>query len=180
LNDTTHFPTRLVIFEGIDHMMPEIEIDHQWWVFDQVYLTSDRPIISENLSKHISEDTRNNIAFIYYSNKEHSLLKQHGFNETQLTINTILDMPANPMSGKPLKGVNVEIFTTKNSHDPLVAKGITDYNGQFSTLLNSDKEYLIFATYEFLPLFPKFAGTGFIPKSTVNNISITIPITKYG
>jgi hypothetical protein len=35
LNDTTHLTTRFINFEGIDHMMPEIEVNNQWWVIDK-------------------------------------------------------------------------------------------------------------------------------------------------
>jgi len=180
LNDTTHFPTKLINFEGIDHMMPEIEINNQWWVVDKVFLTHEKPINSYNLSNYIGEDIRNNIAFIYSSNKENSLLKQHGFNETNFTITTIVDYPGNPLNGKPIKDATIEVFSINNSHDPLVSKGVTNENGQFSTVLNSDKGYWIFANYEPIPLFPKFVGLAPITKSAQNNLSVIVYLTNYG
>ncbi|MDO9035299.1 MAG: hypothetical protein Q7U51_08865 [Methanoregula sp.] len=103
LNDTTHLPTRVVNFEGIDHMMSEVEINNQWWVFDNGYLTRTRPIDSLNFSKTIPETERNDTAYLYSSSdKGYSLLKQHGFNETHITITTIADIPANAWNGKPV------------------------------------------------------------------------------
>jgi hypothetical protein len=82
LNDSTHFPTRVINFEGIDHMTPEVEINNQWWVMDIDYLTSEKPINSYNFSSQIQEGVRDDIAYIYSSShRENSLLKQHGFND---------------------------------------------------------------------------------------------------
>lgn len=180
LNDTTHFPTRVINFEGIDHMMPEIEIDNQWWVVDEVFLTPEKPIISYNLSRYVDESIRDNIANIYSSTEDKSLLKQHGFNETNITITTFADNPGTASNGKTIKGVNVEVFTLSNSHDPLVSKGTTDENGQYSTILNTDKNYWIFATYEPIPLFPKLVGLAQVSKITSDNLSINVSVTNYG
>ncbi|MDD5188086.1 MAG: hypothetical protein PHF57_07740 [Methanoregula sp.] len=178
LNDTTHLPTRAVNFEGIDHMMSEVEINNQWWVFDNGYLTPTRPIDSFNFSKHIPEKERNDIAYVYSSSdKGNSLLKQHGFNETNITITTIADIPANDWNGKPVKGVAVEVFSLKNAHDPLISKGSTDENGQYSIILNPDKEYWIFARYE---SNSRLAGLASASKTDLSNISINISISNYG
>jgi hypothetical protein len=179
LNDSTHYPTRVIYFEGIDHMMPEIYINSQWWAFDIDYLTPNGPISTYNFSKNIPEDARNDIAYIYSSSdRESSLLKEHGFNETNITIATILNMPANPSSGSAMPGVTVQLFTLNNSDDPLVSKGVTDQNGMYSTILNSDKDYWIFATY--YSYTQNLVGLADLSNITSKNLSINVSITNYG
>jgi hypothetical protein len=180
LNDTTHFPTRFVNIEGIDHMMPEIEIDNQWWIVDKVFLTPERPINSNNFSSYIDKSIRDNIANLHSSTNEKSLLKQHGFNETNITVTSFADYPGNALNEKAIKGVIVEVFTSTNSHDPLVAKGITDENGQYTMILNSEKDYWIFAEYEPIPLFPKLVGLKPLSNISSDNLSINVNITHYG
>jgi hypothetical protein len=180
LNDTTHLPTRFISFEGIDHMMPEIEVNNQWWVMDKVFLTPEKPIISSAFSNYIDESIRKNIANMNSSTNENSLLKQHGFNETRIAITSYADYPGNVLNEKALKGVSIEVFTLSNSHDPLVAKGTTDDNGQYATVLNSDKDYWILATYEPIPLFPKLVGLGHISNITSDNLSVNVNVTHYG
>lgn len=179
LNDTTHFPTRLIYFEGIDHMMPEVYITNQWWVFDIDYLTPNKPIDSYNFSKNIPDGVREDIAYIHSSqNQQKSLLKQHGFNETNITITACLDMPATSWDGKPIQGVKIEVFSLNNSHDPLVSQGITDENGEYSTIINPEKDYRIFATYE--SNSQKLVGFASVSKIVSDNLSINVKITNYG
>lgn len=178
MNDSTHLPTRVINYEGIDHMTPEIEINNQWWVFDIDYLTGNEPINSFNFFNSIPDDVRDNIANIYSSSeKDKSLLKEHGFNETSITITTILDMPANVWSGKGVEGATIQVFTQKNSHDPLVSKGITNANGKFSTILNKDKDYWIFTTYE--SNNQKLVGFSDLTNISSSNLSMNVSITNY-
>ena len=114
------------------------------------------------------------------STNENSLLKQHGFNETRISITSYADYPGNALNEKAIKGVTIEIFTLSNSHDPLVAKGTTDENGQYAIVLNSDKDYWIFATYEPIPLFPKLVGLGKISNISSDNLSVNVNVTHYG
>jgi hypothetical protein len=180
LNETTHFPTRTVHFQGIDHMMPETEINDQWWVFDIDYLTMENPINSYNFSNYLDKGSRDNVANICPMNDTISLLQQHGFNETNITITSFEDIPGDSSNEKSIRGVTIEIFTLSNSHDPLVAKGVTDENGQFSTVLNSDKNYWIFATFQPLPFSQKLVGLAELSKIAPENLSINVNVTNYG
>ncbi|WP_292347979.1 MULTISPECIES: hypothetical protein [unclassified Methanoregula] len=179
LNDTTKFPTRMVIFEGLDHMMPEIEIDDQWWVFDLGYLTQEKPVRSNDLASYISKNDSEKIAYMYPISENTSLLRQHGFNQSNITITSYAEAPGSVWDGKPIKGVTIEVFAVKYGNDPLVSKGVTDQNGQFSTILNSDKQYVLIGSYEPLPLFPKYKGVALVSPIVSDNLSINVNVTNY-
>jgi len=181
LNETSQNPTRLVSFEGIDHMMPEISINNQWWVFDRVYLTPSKPINYQQFFSYIPSEVRNNIANMYFQRDTPSLLKEHGFNETRYTITAISDLTSSGSDNIPMKDVNVEFYALNNSYDPVVAKGITDENGKFSATLNPDKEYWVVAKYEPLPILPvqKLVGVEYISRTTQTNLSIPLYLHKY-
>jgi hypothetical protein len=87
-------------------------------------------------------------------------------------------MPASDWNGRPIKGVTVQMFTSNSSLDPLISKGTTNENGQYSTILNSDKDYWIFATYS--SGTQNLVGLAQISKIASGNLSVNVSITNYG
>jgi len=146
LKDVTGSNTRIVSFEGIDHALPEIEIDNEWWVFDLVYTTPCYPVEAANYASHLkiqNSDICKYAANLKNEETGETLLAAHGFSPSNLTITAIRDITNNPSDDEPATNAEVEIFAFQNQYDPLVAKGGTDNWGNCSVTLNSDKEYLI-------------------------------------
>lgn len=146
LNDVTGLNTRVVSFEGIDHAFPEVEVNNVWWVFDLVYTTPYYPIEAHNFASHLKMqnfDLYNYVANLKKRDTGETLLAEHGFSPSNLTITTIRDITNNPSDDEPATNAEVEIFAFQNRYDPLVAKGGTDNFGNYTVTLNSGKEYLI-------------------------------------
>jgi hypothetical protein len=148
LKDVTGSNTRIVSFEGIDHALPEIEIDNVWWVFDLVYTTPYYPVEAANYASHLNSshlDLSNYLANLKNIDTGETLLAEHGFIPSNLTISVIRDITNIPSDDEPATNAEVEIFAFQNQYDPLVAKGGTDNWGNYSVTLKSGKEYLILA-----------------------------------
>jgi len=146
LNDVTGLNTRVVSFEGVDHAFPEVEVNNVWWVFDLVYTTQYYPIKAHNFASHLKMqnfDLYNHVANLKKRDTGETLLAEHGFFPSNLTITTIRDITNNPSDDEPATNAEVEIFAFQNQYDPLVAKGGTDNFGNYTVTLNSGKEYLI-------------------------------------
>ncbi|TFH40858.1 MAG: hypothetical protein E4G94_08870 [ANME-2 cluster archaeon] len=178
MKDVTGFDTRIVHMEGKDHAFPEININNDWWVFDKIYTTPSQPIKSSDYASFLSAEDQNLFNCISdlkdYTN-EVSVLSEHGFNSSNLTITAIQDITVNESDNEPMNNAVVEIFAYVNSYDPRVNIGKTDENGQYSTILRSDKEYLILVKNE------KLKAIGFkdllIPLD--ESSSITVYLHKY-
>ena len=178
IKDVTGFNTRIVQMEGKDHAFPEININNEWWVFDKIYTTRSRPIKSSDYASFLyvaNNELFNDISNLKDDANEASVLSEHGFNSSNLTITAIQDMTSNVSDNEPINNAGVEIFAYVNSYDPLVNIGTTDENGQYSTIIRSDKEYLIIVKNE------KLKAIGFkdllIPLN--ESSSITVYLHKY-
>lgn len=178
IKDVTGFNTRIVQMEGKDHAFPEININNEWWVFDKIYTTRSRPIKSSDYASFLyvaNNELFNDISNLKDDANEASVLSEHGFNSSNLTITAIQDMTSNVSDDEPINNAVVEIFAYVNSYDPLVNIGNTDENGQYSTIIRSDKEYLIIVKNE------KLKAIGFkdllIPLN--ESSSITVYLHKY-
>ena len=178
IKDITGFDTRIIHMEGKDHAFPEINIDNYWWVFNKIYTTPSQPIKSNDYASFLSTEDQslfNCISDLRDYENEESVLSDHGFNSSNLTITAIKDITVYESDNEPMNNANVEIFAYVNSYDPLVNIGKTDENGQYSTILRSDKKYLILVKNE------KLKAIGFkdlrIPLN--DNSSITVYLHKY-
>ncbi len=178
IKDVTGFDTRIIHMEGKDHAFPEINIDNYWWVFDKIYTTPSQPIKSNDYASFLSTEDQslfNCISDLRDYENEESVLSDHGFNSSNLTITAIKDITVYESDNEPMNNANVEIFAYVNSYDPLVNIGKTDENGQYFTILRSDKKYLILVKNE------KLKAIGFkdllIPLN--DNSSITVYLHKY-
>jgi len=178
IKDVTGFNTRVVNMEGKDHAFPEININNDWWVFDKIYTTPSQPIKSSDYASFLSTEDQslfNCISDLRDYTDEVSVLPEHGFNSSNLTITAIQDITVNESDNEPMNNAGVEIFAYVNSYDPLVNIGKTDENGQYSTILRSDKEYLILVKNE------KLKAIGFedllIPLN--ESSAITVYLHKY-
>lgn len=178
VKDVTGFDTRIVQMEGKDHAFPEININNSWWVFDKIYTTPSQPIKSSDYASFLFTKDQNLFNCISdlrdYGNKV-SVLSDHGFNSSNLTITAIKDITVYESENEPMNNANVEIFAYVNSYDPLVNIGKTDENGRYSTILRSDKEYLILVKNEKL----KAIGLKDLRIPLDNNSSITVYLHKY-
>lgn len=144
LNDVTHFPTRIIQVEGMDHMFPEIRLDEEWWVLDATYTTKNHPVKSSEYAKHLKALSLNKyVARLIVSTTGLNVLKEHGFNASVLVIKAIIDPTTNPLDDKLASHAEIQIFAKENLYDPLIATGITDKNGNFNITLNTNKEYII-------------------------------------
>lgn len=146
LNDVTGLNTRVVSIEGFDHAFPEVNFKDVWWVYDLHYTTEDYPIEAHYFASHLKKWNRDKyvaVANLKNTNTGETVLDEHGFPPSNLTITAIRDLTGNPSDDKPAINAEVEIFAFQNSYDPLVAKGRTDEFGNYSVILNSGKEYLI-------------------------------------
>lgn len=178
IKDVTGFDTRIVHMEGKDHAFPEININNEWWVFDKIYTTPSQPIKSNDYASFLF--TKDKRLFYYisdlkYDTSEVSVLSEHGFNSSNLTITAIKDMTTNESDNEPINNAVVEIFAYVNSYDPLVNIGKTDENGQYSTILREDKEYLIIVKKENL----KAIGFKDLLIPLNESSSITVYLHKY-
>jgi len=178
IKDVTGFDTRIVHMEGKDHAFPEININNEWWVFDRIYTTPSQPIKSNDYASFLS--TKDKRLFYYISDlkddtSEVSVLSEHGFNSSNLTITAIKDMTTNESDNEPINNAVVEIFAYVNSYDPLINIGKTDENGQYSTILRGDKEYLIIVKKENL----KAIGFKDLLTPLNESSSITVYLHKY-
>lgn len=175
LKDVTGLNTRVVGVEGIDHAFPEVEFNNDWWVFDVMYTTSDNFVEAPNFAPHLKRsDTYlyNCLATLKDKDTGETLLAEHGFTPSNLTISVIQNITNNPFDDAPATNAEVEIFAFQNHYDPLVANGGTDNFGNYSVTLNSGKEYLI------LTKEGKLVGLARINLSSPNE-SIVIYLHKY-
>ena len=178
INDVTGFDTRIVHMEGKDHAFPEININNEWWVFDKIYTTPSQPIKSNDYASFLSNKDKGlfyNISDLKDDTNEVSVLSEHGFNLSNLTITAIKDITTNESDNEPISNAVVEIFAYVNSYDPLVNFGKTDENGQYSTILRGDKEYLIIVKKENL----KAIGFKDLLIPSNGSSSITVYLHKY-
>ena len=178
INDVTGFDTRIVHMEGKDHAFPEININNEWWVFDKIYTTPSQPIKSNDYASFLSNKDKGlfyNISDLKDDTNEVSVLSEHGFNSSNLTITAIKDITTNESDNEPMSNAVVEIFAYVNSYDPLVNFGKTDENGQYSTILRGDKEYLIIVKNENL----KAIGFKDLLIPSNGSSSITVYLHKY-
>lgn len=178
INDVTGFDTRIVHMEGKDHAFPEININNEWWVFDKIYTTPSQPIKSNDYASFLSNKDKR--LFYYISDLKDdtnkvTVLSEHGFYSSNLTITAIKDMTTNESDNEPISNAVVEIFAYVNSYDPLVNIGKTDENGQYSTILRGDKEYLIIVKNENL----KAIGFKDLLIPLNESSSITVYLHKY-
>ena len=178
INDVTEFDTRIIHMEGKDHAFPEININNEWWVFDKIYTTPSQPIKSNDYASFLSNKDQGLfycISDLKDGTNEVSVLSEHGFNSSNLTITAINDMTTNESDNEPISNAVVEIFAYVNSYDPLVNVGTTDENGQYSTILRGDKEYLIMVKKENL----KAIGFKDLLIPLNESSSITVYLHKY-
>lgn len=148
LKDITGSNTRIVHTEGIDHAIPEININNEWWVFDRIYTTDSSPTKEYKYASFLQKNNHEAFKFIRdlkEDSKLKSVLSEHGFNSSNLTITAL----KNTQIGKNwddilLEGATVEVYILdSNSSDPLVAKGVTDENGNYSVILKKYEEYIV-------------------------------------
>jgi len=177
LNDVTGLNTRVVSIEGFDHAFPEVNFKDVWWVFDLHYTTEDYPIEAHYFASHLKKRNLNKyVANLKNMNTRETVLAEHGFPPSNLTITAIRDLTGNSSDDKPAINAEVEIFAFQNSHDPLVAKGRTDKFGNYSVILNNGREYLILIKKEEpVPV----VGLAKINLSSFVNESIVVYLHKY-
>lgn len=144
LEDIAGFETRVICMEGKDHAFPEIKINDEWWVFDRIYTTPSQPVKSGDYALFLEDkELSNYICDLNDASKKTSVLSEHGFNSSNLTIIAVESTTTNRSNDEPKSDATVEIFAFVNSYDPLVNCGKTDENGQYYANLRSDKRYLI-------------------------------------
>ena len=179
LNDVTGLNTRVVSIEGIDHAFPEVNFKDDWWVFDLHYTTKDYPIEARYFASHLKKKWNRDkyvaVANLKNTNTGETVLAEHGFPPSNLTITAIRDLTGNSSDDKPAINAEVEVFAFQNSYDPLVAKGRTDKFGNYSFILNNGREYLILIKKE------KTAPVVGIAKINLSspNESIVVYLHKY-
>jgi hypothetical protein len=82
LHDVLGCRTRVVVFQGWDHAIPEVMVNGTWYVFDINYTTPQYPIpvnkYYEYLATHYSNIASNITGFIEYETGEDVSL-EHGF-----------------------------------------------------------------------------------------------------
>jgi hypothetical protein len=179
VHDVTGFDTRVIVMEGKDHAFPEVNVENKWWVFDKLFTTSLQAIESSKYADHLMESgTFKSVHDLHEINNDRSLLEEHGFNSSNLTIIAIYDFAVQESDDKPADNINIEIFAIDNSYDPLVNKGVTDSNGIYSTELRSEKEYVVFAQKQ---QFPKSSSIGFekVYLNQSTNSTIMVHLHKY-
>ena len=178
INDVTRFDTRAINMEGADHEFPEININNEWWIFDRTYTTPSKPIKSYNYASFLFIENNglfNCISDLIDCRNEASVLSEHGFNSSNLTITAILDITSSENDNEPANDAVIEIFSYVNSYDPLVNIGKTDKNGHYSTILRSDKHHLIVVKNENLEAIG--LKEVYLPQN--DNSSVTIYLHKY-
>ncbi|HII02383.1 TPA: hypothetical protein HA351_12280 [Methanosarcinaceae archaeon] len=145
LEDITGFETRIINMQGHDHALPEIKINGIWWVFDRAWTTEYEPIKTCDYASYLFQ--KKNYLFEEISNLEDrshtSLLTEHGFESSNLTITAKKNTLDKEWDDKLIKDATVEIFICDNTNDPLVCSGVTDENGNFSVNLKKNKNYLV-------------------------------------
>ncbi len=179
LKDITGFDTRVIAMEGKDHALPEINIDGQWWVFDRTFTTQDYPVESLTYNSFIEESRPNLFTAIHNLrevNENNSLLDEHGFNYSKLTITAVSNV--SPSDNDTISDAHVEILAYDNSYDPVVSHGKTDGNGVYIDNLRSEKMYLVIVRDT---IFPKPSRIGFsdVYLYENNNSSIVVHLHKY-
>lgn len=175
LKDITGLNTRSVSVEGIDHAFPEVEFNNDWWVFDLVYTTKEYPVKTQDYAAYLNSsqpDLYTCLATLKNRDTGETLLAEHGFSPSNLTITAIRDITNNPSDNDPAINAGVEIFAFQNQYDPLAAKGRIDDFGKYSVTLNIGKEYLI------LVKEGKLVGLAKINLSSPNE-SIEVYLHKY-
>lgn len=178
IHDASGFDTRVIAMEGKDHGFPEVKIGNEWWVFDKVFTTPYYPVKASTYASYVVEKSVfASIHDLHEHEKDESLLAEHGFNASNLTISAILSLDVNEENNELASGFNVEIFAYNNSYDPLVDCGETDKDGKYSTRLRSEREYFVIVKDK---TFSKSSSVGFenvyLPD---NNTSITVYLHKY-
>jgi len=178
LKDITSIETRKVYFEGVDHALPEVYLNGEWWVFDATYTTPKYPVRAVNYASHLKPKIRKCVARIIEESTNLNVLSEHGFNASTLSITAIIDLTTNPYDDVPASDATVEIYAPENLYDPLVATGKTDGNGNFTVQLNGDKQYVILIKSCYMGRSVIGIAVIYLPPST--HETIEIKLHKYG
>lgn len=146
LEDASGMNTRVIKMEGADHEFPEVYYEGDWWVFDKTYTTSISPVRARDYATHL-EDRYNNlhhsIADLRVTNGETSVLEEHGFSASNVTISALFDTISYSESDIPLSNAEIKVYAIMYTRDSIVFTGKTDVNGKCNLILNGDKEYVI-------------------------------------
>lgn len=146
LRDIAKTPTRKIVLQGIDHVLPEVYFKGEWWVFDIFYTTQNKPVKAETYATHLKHERNGFDKYVSRMLAEETGLdvtREHGFNTTTLTIKAIIDVVTPPTEDTPAANAEVEIFALENLYDPLVAKGKTNTQGYYTIELNGGKNYIV-------------------------------------
>jgi hypothetical protein len=148
LKDITGYDTRIIHAEGIDHSIPEININNEWWVFDRIYTIELDPVKECNYALFLQQNNQGTFKFIHDLKEDSemkSVLSSHGFDSSNLTITALKNTQSDKsLNNSPIEGANVEVFILdSNSSDPLVGQGVTDENGNCSLTLKNYDEYVV-------------------------------------
>jgi|GEM_PF-873675 len=151
LKDVARLQTRKILFEGVDHSLPEVYFKGEWYVFDVSYTTSDYPVRAKHYALYLRYKLGLDeyVSRIVVESTGLNVLREHGFNSSTLVIKAIIDITTNPLDDTPAVHAVVEVFALKNMYDPLVASGHTDERGNFSVQLNGGKEYIVIVRHSY-------------------------------
>lgn len=148
LRDVAGLNTRKVIMEGFDHAFPEVYWNGSWWVFDAIFTTPKYPVKAGNYAEYLKENERNVyecLGNLKDSETGTSVLAEHGFDAVIITIVAIIDFASGNTNDKPAENADVEIFVLENWYDPLIAKGKTNEDWLYQTVLRRYGDYVIVA-----------------------------------
>ncbi|KLK89291.1 hypothetical protein SZ63_02355 [Methanoculleus sediminis] len=151
LEDASSMNTRVIKMEGADHEFPEVYYEGEWWVFDKTYTTSISPVRARDYATHL-EDRYNylhhSIANLKVANEEISVLEEHGFDASNVTISALFDTISYSEPDTPLSYAEIKVYAITYTRDSIVFTGKTDVNGKCNLILNGDKEYVIVGNYD--------------------------------
>jgi hypothetical protein len=180
LEDITEFETRIINMQGHDHALPEVKINGVWWVFDRAWTTECEPIKTYDYASYLSQER--NYLFEEISNLEDhsqaSLLTEHGFESSNLTITAKKNTLDKEWDDKLIKDATVEIFIYDNTNDPLICRDITDENGNFSVNLKKNKKYLVLVKGKDSSMIDLIAIKEITPSSNVESIVVDLKYSK--
>mgnify|MGYP000863675792 FL=1 len=146
VRDVSGLETRQIQMEGVDHGLPEVYFEGDWWVFDKTYTTSSSPVKAQQYAAHLRDkftDLYLSIADLRVANGDDSALEEHGFNASNVTISALFDTISDAKLDTPIANAEIEVYAVKYQRDPLVFKGKADDNGKCNLVLNGNKEYII-------------------------------------
>ena len=115
---------------------------------DRIYTVGSDPVKECNYASFLQQNNQGAFKFIHDLKEDSemkSVLSSHGFDSSNLTITALKNTQSDKsLDNRPIESATVEVFIIdSNSSDPLVGKGVTDENGNYSLTLKNYDEYVV-------------------------------------